>query len=97
MKLSYYGKQELVNKNLGRESDLEIKMFIDFDTPQKTFYYNLYLNRSKSVIKIAITPSLNNGNKILENIRNEILEEDFQSLKTEKFDISKYVYLLSLD
>ncbi len=38
MKLSYYGKQMLDNKNLERESDLEIKMFIDFNPPQKIFY-----------------------------------------------------------
>ncbi|MFO7796399.1 MAG: hypothetical protein ACQERB_13995 [Promethearchaeati archaeon] len=60
-----------------------IAKFIDFEKKQKVFYNNLYLNDEKIVVKIPIHLNTNghNGNGV----------------KLDKFDLTKYTYLMSYD
>ncbi|MBD3194120.1 MAG: hypothetical protein GF317_03635 [Candidatus Lokiarchaeota archaeon] len=56
--------------------------FIDFDKSNELFYDNLYLNDEKIVIKIPI--HVNNG-------------KNGADVKMDKFDLSKYTYLVSYE
>lgn len=58
------------------------KKFIDFDKNEKSFYNNLYLDDCKIVIKIPI--------------KHPKTEEEID-IKIEKFNLCKYVYLLSYE
>lgn len=60
---------------------MNIRNFIDFDKINKRFYNNKYLDDFKIVIKMP----LNKENKSKEDI------------KIEKFDLTKYTYLLAYD
>ena len=55
--------------------------FIDFDKSKRRFYNNLYLDDYKIVVKMSLTKE--KGSK-----------EDF---RIEKFDLTKYTYLLAYD
>jgi len=61
----------------------QISKFIDFEKKQKVFYNNLYLNEEKIVIKIPLHLSNNNDNG--------------NGIKLDKFDLTKYTYLMSYD
>ncbi len=56
--------------------------YIDFDKNNDIFYYNLYSNNDKFVIKIPISRSKNKNKKE-------------KKLKIEKFDLTKYTFLLN--
>jgi len=62
-----------------------LKKFIDFDKSKKLFFDNLYLIDEKFVIKIPIVEK----EKICEEINNKI--------KIEKFDLTKYIYLITYE
>jgi len=64
-----------------RNEELRYKRFIDFDKQKEIFYDNLYLDEYHWVIKIPM---------IIESKQNE-------DLKVEKFDLTKYTYLISYD
>lgn len=57
--------------------------YIDFDKNNNIFYYNLYLKNSKFVIKIPIYRSKNKNKK--------------KEIKIEKFDLTKYTFLLNCE
>ena len=62
-----------------------LKKFIDFDKSKKLFFDNLYLIDEKFVIKIPIVEK----EKICEEINNKI--------KIEKFELTKYIYLITYE
>ncbi len=56
-----------------------MKNFIDIDKDKKILYNNLYLDELKIVIKMPL-------------IENKNFQKD---IKIEKFDLTKYIFLLS--
>ena len=60
----------------------KMSVFVDFDKKKKTFYNNLYLEEEKLVIKMPLI----NSEKLDEKVKREV--------KVEKFDLTKYTYLL---
>ncbi len=56
-------------------------MFIDFDSNHQIFYHNYFFNGYNIVMKIPLA-----------SLKEEKYDESFP--KIEKFDITKYVYLL---
>ena len=60
---------------------VNISKFIDYDKNTNIFYDNLYLNDAKIVIKMRLIKKENNS----------------EDIRIEKFDLTKYTYLLSYD
>ena len=60
---------------------MNINKFIDFDNNNQVFYYNIYLKDYKTAIKIPIAESKK--------------EKHVESIKIEKFDLTKYIFLLN--
>ena len=83
----YDYKRSLIN------SDFDFKMYIDFDPNIKVFYHNYFFDVYKSVLKIALTPPLNDNEDFWVTTTNN---GDCLDLKYEKFDLTKYVYLLHI-
>ncbi len=85
-------------KNVEKGSDLNIKMYIDYDSNKQVFYYNFFFEEFNFVLKIALISLLiyeeNNNYKDLEKI---ITGGSSIFLKYERFDLAKYVYLLYYD
>ena len=85
-------------KNAGKDSDLKIKMYIDYDPEKHLFYHNFFFEEFNFVLKMALISSLiyeeNNNYKDLEK---NITGGSSISLKYERFDLTKYVYLLYYD
>ena len=77
-----------------KNSDFDFKMYIDFDPNFKVFYHNYFFNEYKIVLKIALTPPLNDNDDFWYNATNN---GDRLVFKYEKFDLTKYVYLLHLE
>ncbi len=80
------------NKSL-RNTEFDFKMFIDFDPICKVFYHNFFFVENKMVLKIALTPSVNDANTLM-NLTTT--KKEFLDSKYEKFDITRYVYLIHL-
>ncbi|TKJ24100.1 MAG: hypothetical protein CEE43_00015 [Promethearchaeota archaeon Loki_b32] len=76
-----------------KNSEVNFKMFIDFDPTSKVFYLNYFFDEYKSVLKIALTSSLYDNDNFWDNTANN---GDCLDLIYEKFDLTKYVYLLHL-
>ena len=74
-----------------KHSEFDFKMFIDFDSTNKVFYHNFFFDEYKIVLKIALTHLLNDNDNFWDITTNN---GDCLDLKYEKFDLSKYVYLL---
>ena len=74
-----------------KNSDFDIKIFIDFDPNFKVFYHNYFFDEYKIVLKIALTPPLIDNEDFWDIATNN---GDCLDLKYEKFDLTKYVYLL---
>jgi len=55
--------------------------FLDFDNNNQVFYYNVYLKDYKLTIKIPISESKK--------------EKHMENIKIEKFDLTKYTFLLN--
>ena len=87
----------LSNESMKKESRLEFKMYIDFDSKRQIFYHNFFFEEFKFVLKIALTAPLiyrkNNYNKHTEKITNG----NNIFLKYERFDLTKYTFLLSYE
>jgi len=81
----------LDSKNSLKHSEFDFKMFIDFDSINKVFYHNFFFDESKIVLKIALTPLLNDNDNFWDITTNN---GDCLDLKYEKFDLTKYVYLI---
>ena len=75
----------------GKESNIQIKMYIDFAPDIQVFYHNYFFDEYKSVLKIALTPSLIENDNFYGNTTNN---GNCLNLRLEKFDFTKYVYLL---
>ncbi len=58
-----------------------ISKFIDFDKIEKVLYNNLYMKDLKLVVKIPLNPK----------------DDPIKKIKIEKFDLTKYCYLLAYD
>ncbi len=84
-------------KQIEKELEMEYKIFIDFDPTHKIFYYNFYFNEFKFVLKIAISPSLIDKVYHCDDNLEERISESAIVLKIEKFDLTKYVYLLHFE
>lgn len=78
----------------GKEFNIEIKMFIDFAPDIQVFYHNYFFDEYKIVLKIALTPSLNTNDNFYDNATNN---RNCLDLNLEKFDLTKYVYLLNYE
>jgi hypothetical protein len=63
---------------------MNVKKFIDFNSENKNFYNNFYINNEELVVKIPILSS--NQNQKIEKNQDE-------RIKIERFDLSKYTYL----
>jgi len=74
-----------------KHSEFDFKMYIDFDSTYKVFYHNFFLDEYNIVLKIALTPLLNNDDNFWDITTNI---EDCPDLKYKKFNLAKYVYLL---
>lgn len=81
----------LASKNSLKHSEFDFKMFIDFDSINKVFYHNFFFDEYKIVLKIALTPLLNNNDNFWDITTNN---GDCPDLKYEKFNLTKYVYLI---
>jgi hypothetical protein len=81
----------LKSKNSGTKLDLDFKMYVDFDLNIGVFYFNFYLVKYKFVLKIALSPPLNANENFGDNAINNGAYLDF---KYEKFNLTKYTYLL---
>jgi hypothetical protein len=69
--------------------NVDFKIFVDFDPCIRVFYFNFYLPPYKFVLKIPLTPPLN------DNFQNNVTNsEDYLTFKYEKFDLAKYVYIM---
>ena len=75
----------------GKESNIQIKMYIDFAPDIQVFYHNYFFDEYKFVLKIVLTPSLNEKDHFYDNAKNN---GNCLDLRLEKFDLTKYVYLL---
>jgi len=60
---------------------MDMNKYIDFDKNNELFYYNLYSKDVKFVIKIPIYRIKNKNSK--------------KEIKIEKFDLTKYTFLLN--
>ena len=63
---------------------LRFSKFIDFDKNKSIFYNNIYLDEYKIVVKMPLT-------------KKEPSQEVKEDIKIEKFDITKYIYLLAYE
>ena len=62
---------------------MKINKFLDFDDDNQVFFYNIYLKDHKLAIKIPIS---------------EIEKErHMEEIKIEKFDLTKYTFLLNCE
>ncbi len=86
---------EHISKKLEKNAELIFKMYIDFDWIKRVFYHNFYFDEFKFVLKITLTPSLANesGDPVEEYERSKERKNQCD-LKWERFNLSKYVYLL---
>lgn len=75
----------------GKESNIQIKKYIDFSPDIQVFYHNYFFDEYKFVLKIVLTPSLNENDHFYDNATNN---GNCLDLRLEKFDLTKYVYLL---
>ncbi|MFX0071515.1 MAG: hypothetical protein ACFFAO_10540 [Candidatus Hermodarchaeota archaeon] len=74
--------------------DFCFKMYIDYDKKNQIFYHNFYFDEYKFVLKIALIPPLNGEFGIFNNDKKYVFGNNSFDLKLEKFDLTKYVYLL---
>ncbi len=81
----------LKSKNSETKLDLNFKMYIDFDLNIGVFYFNFYLVKYKFILKTALTPPLNANENFWDNATNN---GDYLHFKYEKFNLTKYAYLL---
>ncbi len=79
------------SKNSETKLDLNFKMYIDFDPNIRVFYFNFYLVKYKFVLRIALTSPINNDENLWDNAPNN---GDYLHFKYEKFNLTKYAYLL---
>lgn len=85
-------------KNAIKDSDLKIKMYIDFDPKKQVFYHNFFFEEFNFVLKIALISLLiYEENDYYKDLEKDITGGSSISLKYEKFDLTKYVYLLYYD
>ncbi|MBN1216722.1 MAG: hypothetical protein JXA99_14945 [Candidatus Lokiarchaeota archaeon] len=63
------------------ENEISLNKFIDFDRDQNVFYNNLYIKDCDFVVKIPLSEEKIKPNKI----------------KIEKFNLTKYTYLLDYE
>lgn len=74
-----------------KHSEFDFKMYIDYDPTNTVFYHNFFFDEYKFVLKIALTPLLNNNENFWDITTNN---GDYPDLKYEKFNLTKYNYLL---
>ena len=70
-----------MNSYPNKEEAFVSKSFIDYDKMHQDFYYNLYLNKEKFVVKIPLKKRPKRRERI----------------KLKKFDLTKYTCLLCCD
>ena len=76
-------------KMLLKDPEIEpYKMYLDFDSIEKIFYYNLYFVENTFTLKIELTHLSKKDVK-----KNKIK----QNIKYEKFDLTKYTYILHFE
>jgi len=63
---------------------MSLKKFIDFDDAKQVFYYNMYLNDYKFVIKIQIS-----------EIKEKEKDVEKKNIIIDNFDLTKYTFLLN--
>jgi len=85
-------------RNAGKDLDLKIKIYIDYDSNKQVFYYNFFFEEFNFVLKIAlISPLIYDENNYYKELEKDITDGSSISLKYERFDLTKYVYLLYYD
>jgi hypothetical protein len=63
------------------KDEFTISKFLDFDKNKKVFYDNIYLDNYRIVVKVPLTEK----------------QKAEQDMKINKFDLTKYTFLLSYD
>ena len=82
-------------KESEKELGLKFKMYIDYDRFNQGFYHNFYFDDYKFVLKIPLTPQINDGeNDFDDNVNDARDSNNGFDVRLEKFDLTKYVYLL---
>lgn len=81
--LQTYNSVSYIQYGTQRKSSSYFKKFIDFDEQKHIFYYNVYSNENKYVLKIPILKS--------ERLSGE------KEFKIEKFDLTRYTFLLNCE
>ena len=85
-------------KNAGKDSDLKIKMYIDYDPNNQVFYHNFFFEEFNFVLKIVlVSPLIYEKNNYNNDLEKDITNGSSISLKYERFDLTKYIYLLYYD
>jgi hypothetical protein len=64
-----------------KDEELTISKFLDFDKYKEIFYDNMYLDDYKIVVKLPLTKKQKAG----------------KDMKINRFDLTKYTFLLSYD
>lgn len=83
------------SKELEKELGLKFKMYIDYDRFNHSFYHNFYFDDYKFVLKIPLTPQINDGeNDFDDKVNDGRVSNDGSDVRLEKFDLTKYAYLL---
>ena len=65
--------------------------FIDFDKNKRLFYDNLYLDDYKLVVKFPLVKEKE------KTVQVEIKRPERKRVKIDRFDLTKYTYILSYD
>lgn len=69
---------------------VKLAKFIDFDNRKKVFYDNIYLEDYKLVVKYPLARG--ESKEVMVKLEKQ---ESKDQIKVEKFDLTKYTYLLS--
>ncbi len=86
---------EHASKSLEKSKELKFKMYIDFDSTKRVFNHNYYFDEFKFVLKVGLTyPLADESGDLIREENNRDEEEKLGELKWERFDLSKYIYLL---
>jgi len=88
----------MISKSNGKTTiPPDIKPYIDYDKLNMIFYHNLYFEEHKFVLKIPLEPLFIKGSFKTDEHFLEKMNEEQENPRLEKFDLTKFVYILSYD
>ena len=81
-------------KSSRKASEFKFKKYIDYDKEIQVFYHNYFFVDYKIVLKIVLTTPLSINSNRFNDKKAKMTEGKDSGLKLERFNLSKYVYLL---